>query len=72
MVSREQASNRKNGTKFDIIKTMSNLQDQSKEGTAAHYDSMLQMRKSGQKVKRRRDESPDSPFDDEKGNERLQ
>ena len=65
MISKEQASSRKNGTKFDIIKTVASLKKEQNVGSMTHYDSMLQQRQSGKVVVRRRDEGYDSPFDDE-------
>ena len=65
MVSKEQASNRKLGTKFDLIKTVVSLTQAQKPGSSTHYESLLQQRQSGKCVVRKRDEGYDSPFDDE-------
>ena len=64
-VDKEHASNRKTGTKFDLIKAVQSIQDSNKIGSDVHYDSLLQQRKSGKVVVRRHDEDYDSPFDDE-------
>lgn len=66
MIDKEQASNRKNGTKFDLIKTVKSLKKAQEPGSNIHYEELLQKRQSGQFVMRRRDEDYDSPFDDEK------
>ena len=66
MIDKEQASNRKNGTKFDLIKTVKSLKKAQEPGSNIHYEELLQKRQSGQFVMRRRDEGYDSPFDDEK------
>lgn len=65
MVSKEQASNRKHGTKFDLIKTVVSLKKGQKQGSSTHYESLLKQRQSGKCVVRKRDEGNDSPFDDE-------
>ena len=65
-INQEQASNRKNGTKFNIIKTVKSLKKAQEPGSEIHYESMLQKRQSGLHVIRRRNEGYDSPFDDEK------
>ena len=65
MISKEQVSSRKNGTKFDLIKTVVSLKKAQKPGSSTHYESLLQQRQSGKCVVRKRDEGCDSPFDDE-------
>lgn len=65
MISKEQASSRKNGIKFDLIKTVISLDKAQKPGSGTHYESLLQQRQSGKCVVRKRDENNDSPFDDE-------
>lgn len=65
MIGKEQASSRKNGIKFDLIKTVASLKKAQKPGSSTHYESLLQQRQSGKCVVRKRDEGNDSPFDDE-------
>jgi len=65
MIGKEQASSRKNGIKFDLIKTVASLKKAHRPGSSTHYESLLQQRQSGKCVVRKRDEGNDSPFDDE-------
>ena len=44
MVSKEKASSRKLGAKFDLIKTVVSLKKAQKAGSSTHYESLLQQR----------------------------
>ena len=44
---------------------MASIEQGKNVGSSTHYESILQQRKSGKVVIRRRDEMCDSPFDDE-------
>lgn len=65
MVSKEHESNRKQGTKFNLIKTIAGLEQAQKPGSSIHYESMLKKRKTGKFFVRNRDSDSDTPFDDE-------
>ena len=41
MVTREATSNRKAGTKFDIIKTVTSLRKAQEPGSHVHYEHLL-------------------------------
>ena len=65
MVSKHQASNKKAGAKFDLIKTVGALEQAQNPGSSTHYESLLKQRQEGKIVVRPRDQVFDEPFDDE-------
>ena len=48
-----------------MIQVYESLVKAQDEGSSAHYESLLKQRQAGKGVVRRRNESVDSPFDDE-------